>query len=192
MFQLSLRSLLVLVTLIALAIVSLRFASEAWRTAVLTIVLVAFWAAVIVAAIDRGKQQAFAIGFVLTMIIYAATVLILPLAVYQFNNTNPEFNPATGRLPTTRLLNPLYTAVADVHWFDFFTGKEIRGFDPNKSGSNSGPQQLSLKEYPSRYVFAMIGHLWWALLLGFCGGWFAKWIYLRRIRQPDSLASGRS
>ena len=192
MFQISLRSLLVLVTLVALAIVSLRCATGWWQIAVVTIALVAFWGTIILAVVDRGNRQAFAIGFALSMVLYAIALLLIgPLSGFG-DNASREFNPATGQLLTSRLLRPLFESIAEVHSIDFRTGQVVPNSDPNTSGSGPGSQFISRSEIPDRGTFMVIGHSWWALLLGLCGGWFAKWVYSRRLQDPDSLASGRA
>ena len=190
MFQVSLRSLLVFVALCALAIVSFRFASPGWRTVVLTIVLVMFWTATIVAFVGRGPRQAFAIGCTLSMFMYGLALL----SAGDFGNwsRNPELYPSTGRLPTSQLLNPLFNAIVEVRWIDFQTGKEIKDYDPTSPQNATGAATVTLSELPNRGLFGAIGHSWWSIVFGLCGGWFARFVYLRRIREREPLATGRS
>jgi hypothetical protein len=185
MFQLSLRSLLVAVGLIALAIVSFRFASEAWWTLVMTIAAIALCTATILALVDRGERQAFAIGFVVAMVGYG---LILEGLSKSGPKWRHEFNPDVGQLPTTRLLRPVYHTVARIGLIDLSTGKPV----PNSaaqigsglSGGGMGSANYSMSESPRREVFMKIGHGWWAILLGLCGGVFARGVYRRRTRDP--------
>lgn len=183
LFRLSLREVLVIVALLALAIVSLQFASATWETVVATIVIGALAVAVIVSLVDRQARQAFAIGFAVSIIVYGVALFVASLGS---QGANLEFNPDTGRFPTTRLLRPVFAAIAQSRWIDFRTGQEVLDYDPQNPGPDT--QFVSLDERPERAAFMRIGHAWWALLLGYLGGWFARFVYLRRI---GTLASGR-
>jgi hypothetical protein len=176
LFRLSLRELMVLITLSALVVVSLRFATPAWETVVASIAVVALALAVIVSLVDRHARQAFAIGFAASMILYG---VVLAVESFSSPGTNPEFNPDTGTLPTTRLLRPVFVAITKTRWIDFRTGKEVPDYDPQNPGP--GMQFVSLDERPERTAFMRIGHSWWALVLGYVGGWFGRFVYLRRI-----------
>lgn len=179
LLRLSLRELLVLIALAATAIVSLQFASAGWETVVATIVIVAFALAAIVALVDRHARQAFAIGFAVSMVIYG---VVLAGASFNSQGASLEFNPDTGKLPTTRLLRPVFAAIVKTRWIDFRTGQEVPGYDPQNPGPDM--QFVSLDERPERSAFMRIGHGWWALVLGYLGGWFGRFVYLRRIREP--------
>jgi hypothetical protein len=116
MFRLSLRGLLLLVALVALAIASLTYANDFWVAVVSGITMIAFFVALIVAVVDRGRRQGFAIGFVLTLIAYG---LVLTSC------RTPEFDQWDGRLPTTRLLRYVHRAVNRGGWLDPKTGQII-------------------------------------------------------------------
>jgi hypothetical protein len=188
MFQLSLRSLLVAVAFVALTIVSLRFASEAWWTLVLTIAAIALCAAMILAIVDRGERQAFAIGFVVAMLGYGLVLQSIPKESTFGSQGHQEFNPDVGRLPTTLLLRPIYHLIADIKLIDFSTGKPVANaaaqVGGGLGGGGMGSANYSMSESPPREVFMKIGHAWWAILLGVCGGLFARWVYRRRTREP--------
>jgi hypothetical protein len=186
LFRLSLRELLVLFVLLALAVVSLQFASPAWETVAATITIGAFAVAVIVSLVDRQARQAFAIGFAASMVIYG---VLLSGGLLGSQSGNLEFNPETGKLPTTRLLRPVFAAVAESRWIDFRTGREVLNYDPQNPGPDM--QFVSLDERPERAAFMRIGHCWWAIVLGYLGGWFARFVYLRRVGEAGTLASGR-
>jgi hypothetical protein len=179
-FRISLRELLVLIAFGAIALVSLRYASPLWQTLVATISATAFMAAMIVSLVGRRARQAFAIGFATTVVVYVA---LLAGTGLSSRDVNPEFNPATGQLPTTRLLSPLYAAVAESRWIDYRTGQEVSNYDPHQPGAAA--QYVSLDERPERGIFMQIGHCWWALVLGYLGGWFARGVYLRREGEPQ-------
>jgi len=196
MWRLSLRELLVLVALVALAIVSLKYASESWVAIVAAVTMLAFFVATIVAAVDRGPRQAFAIGFALTMAGYAMIVMNSTINMHNGGTKKIEFDQWEGRLPTTRLLRYLHMAVEDNKWIDFQTGKEIPDYDPNNPPASvtatpvkgAGARGLmlgarvSFVESPPSEVFMPIGHCWWGLLLGYLGGLLAAFVYHRRMR----------
>jgi hypothetical protein len=184
MLQLSLRSLLALMAMIAVAIVSLRYPTQGWEIASFTIAIVAFLAAIMGAARARGPSRAFALGMSITMLIYGLTLFSRTPTGSPIRR-NPEMNPSTGRLLTSRLLKPLYSLAADMRWVDVTTGVETQEFDPSIAG------KVTLSEWPERATFMAIGHCWWAMLLGLLGGWFARFVYLRREYDDKLLASGR-
>jgi hypothetical protein len=184
--RLSLREMLVLFALCATALVSLQFASAGWEMVVGALAALAFAAAVIVALVDRQAPQAFAIGFAVALTIYVA--ILASQGSLGAAGPNLEMNPDTGKLPTTQLLRPVFAAVADTRWIDFRTGKEVPNYDPNNPGPDM--QYISMDERPQRGAFMRIGHCWWALVLGYLGGWFGRFVYLRRMA-ASTLASGR-
>lgn len=176
LFRVSLRELLVLCALSAVAIVSLLYANERWQGAIVMGTVIVTLVAGIVAVVDRGARQAFAIGFAMSVVLYGVVLANTPRA-----NDGPslELNPYTGTLPTSRLLLPLFENVAVTRWIDFRTGQEILDYDPQAAGQSN--QFASLDQRPEQAVFMRIGHCWWALLLGYLGGWFARFVYLRRL-----------
>ena len=185
MFQFSLRAVLIVVALIALAIVSLQFASPGWQTAVSGVTFVVFWAAAIAAIVDRGPRQVFAIGIVVSMAIYGLVLFALPREGAPNWQYHTEFNPDTGRLPTTRLLAPIYHAIVEVSWYNMTTGRKVAGPGPLAVGDTPPAANVTLSESPDRNTFMAIGHLWWAIVLGLFGGWFGRFVYLRRISRPE-------
>lgn len=177
MFRLSLRELLMLVAIVAFATASLKYASELWLALVTGVTTFAFCAALIVAAVDRGLRQAFALGFALTMVAYGATLMTGDRTVGfggNMHSKNIEFDPWEGRLPMTRLLRYIHIAVNE--------NVQIQQTQPFV-----GPV-TSIMERPPREIFMPIGHCWWALLLAYVGGRFAASIYGRRIREQQLLA----
>jgi hypothetical protein len=171
------------VALCATAIVSLRYASPEWRTIVLSIMLIVFCAAAIIALVERGPRQAFAIGCAVSMLVYGITLLVM---------WRSESNPSTAQLVTTYTLAPLYRSIAEIRFLDFATGQYVNESEYQKAQRSTGSARITLNEMPRRETFMMIGHGWWAILLGLCGGWFARLIYLRRERAEGTLAAGRS
>jgi hypothetical protein len=255
-FRLSLREVFVLVALVALAIPSLKYASELWLALVAAVSIISLFVALIVAVVDRGLRQAFAIGFALIMAGYGLIVISSPTR---------EFDQWEGRLPTTQLLRYTYSAVDRSEWnpvvvplqmgatgvqvevlqrmlnarvtpspnlqvdgdFGSLTNQAVKWFqrqaalnatgdvdtntwkalglvfdstslqpvvpayaNPNASdlGFSYGAGS-SFHAVPPRENFMHIGHYWWALLLGYAGGHFARFVYWRRIGDARPLAT---
>jgi len=202
MFRLSLRELLSFVALVALGITSLRYASDAWLALVAGVTMIALFVALIVAVVDRGPRQAFAIGFALTAIAYGAVLMTGQTTRGNSGNVtsiNVEFNTWEGRLPTTRLLRYVHTAVEHGGYYDFKTGVEVPDYDPAKDprprmggggfGGAGGFSTISYREVPPSGVFMPIGHCWWVLLLAYAGGLLARYVYWRRVREQKPLAA---
>jgi hypothetical protein len=181
LFRLSLRELLLLFAMVALAIASMKYASPAWRTCVYTITMAIFMWAAVIAVIDRGPRQAFAIGMVILMVIYG--VLVVNGAVGRSQGGNREMNPASGRLPTTRLVEYLFPITESIHWFDRRTDQVLPYFDPAKTPPGVVAYQGRTRT-PDPATLMTIAHCWWALLLGYIGGRFARVVYLRRSEMP--------
>jgi hypothetical protein len=176
----SLRELLLLIALAALAIASIRYATTTWRTVVYTITMAVLMTGAVTAVIDRGPRQAFAIGMVLTMAIYA---ILVRNGVSGTRGENRELDPSDGRLPTTRAASYFYRPTTTHRWFDE-RGNELANFDESKPrpGVRRATRRTNIS--PSADLFMQIVHSWWALLLGYIGGWFAWIVYHRRISGP--------
>jgi hypothetical protein len=200
--RVSLRELLLVVAFVALAIASLKYASEWWRVIVTGITILAFVAAAISAVVDRGSRQAFAVGMLIAMAIYA--VLLLNGRDFTSRpgngNSNVEFTArftqtnSIGNLPTTFLLSRLYAKIRQREWYDRDSG-EIFGDDPRRNNPPStgmAPGQVRIRDLPPRDLFIVIGHCLWAIFLGFVGGRFARFLYTRRCRESAPLAAESS
>jgi hypothetical protein len=184
MFRISLRELLSLVACCALALVSLKYASETWVAAVAALAMLAFFVAIVTALVDRGPRQAFAIGFAVIVVTYGWIVLHTPLS-YSGPNAPPtlEFDQWSGRLPTTRLLRYVHQAVDRSQWIDR-NGNVIANYNP-ASHDPSAPGAGSIREIPPREQFMPIGHMWWGLLFGYIGGRFGQFVYARRTTKVE-------
>ena len=188
MFRISLRELFALVGVVALVIVSLKYASETWLAVNLALAMLTYFCAIVVAGVDRGPRQAFAIAFVLVTTMYGLMVLNMPRAYPHPEQTwSLEFDQWEGRLPTTRLMRYVHRLVDRSQWVDN-SGKVIASFDPKQPTPPASPG-AGLREIPPRQQFMPIAHLWWGLLFGYIGGHFARFIYLRRTK--DDPLSGR-
>jgi hypothetical protein len=182
LLRVSLRELLVAFALIGVGCAALKYAGEAWWMVLSAVMLVGFLAAVIMAVVGRGPGQARAIGFVLCVGIYG--VLIWSAQIGRGNGQNRELDPYEGRLPTTKLLKPLFELLVVRTWIDTFTGKEVPNYNPPPEDGNPGmgffPGAMGSRESPERGQFMAIGHLLWAVLFGYLGSRFAAWVAARR------------
>ncbi|HEX2475889.1 MAG TPA: hypothetical protein VHK01_14150 [Lacipirellulaceae bacterium] len=179
LFRLSLRELLLLMAMVALAIASMKYASTAWRTCVYTITMAIYMWAAVVAVIDRGPRQAFAIGMVLVMVIYGVLFISAP----RRSEGNMELDLRDGRLPTSRTVKHLFPPTDTIEWRDARTGQILPNYDP--ANPPAGIQAFrQTRRTPDPSTLMAIAHCWWAMLLGYIGGRFARVIYLRRSDLP--------
>jgi hypothetical protein len=181
MTRLSLRSVFLFMAICAVAIVSFRHASDGWRTAIVGMAAIEFCIATIMAIVDLGRRRAAAIGCALFMAAYGLA-LLLSAPLGSTIAENREFNPSTGRLSTSRLLRELYVRIADIGWVNVRTGKpagEARASATINSGDSA---TTTTGEIPDREAFMVVGHSWWALLLGVCGGWCGRLVDARHKR----------
>lgn len=173
----ALRQLFVLVAFIAVCCAALKFAGI-WASILFGIALLLVVGMAIVAFVDRGARQAYAIGFTLAAIIYAATVLATHAA-----SGSVELDPYSCSLPTTKLLRPVYAIVVKLTWIDMATQKEIPNYDPSKgAASGGGMGGVGLSEFPDRKTIMTVGHIIWTILFGCVGGLFGRLTYVRRQR----------
>jgi hypothetical protein len=170
----------VFVALVAVAIVSLKYASEVWLPIILALTMLAFFVALIVAAVDRGHRQSYAIGFTLTFASYVLIIAHSSEIDPGGGSRNPEFSRFC-RLPTTRLLTYVHRTMDHSYYFDSATGKRVQNY--------SGGGSVGHRELPPLEFFMQIGHCWWGLLLGYLGGKFAVFVYNRRLQEQKSLAA---
>ncbi len=180
----SLRELFLLVAFVAVACAALKFAGSVWWAVLSAFAGLVFLAAAVTALLERGPRQAFAIGFIVCAGVYYGLVASAS-GQGPNNNSNPELDPYSGRMPTTTLLKPLLEAVVVNKWVDA-TGKEIPNFNPSAGGGfGAGPGAIVIL-MPTRQDFMRIGHCLWTLLLGYLGGHFGRFVYLRRIARQEA------
>jgi hypothetical protein len=198
MFRLSLRELLIFVAVIALAIISLRTALPFWQGIVgLVVMLVAVFqlAAVI---FERGAGQAFAIGFMVVFIGYAALVWHgekEPVGPVGGGSRNVELIVSEKTmLPTSVLLQWLLEFVEHGVYVYDDNGTQVPHSDEAKvTQSANGAMNLNGRPVTWQFTpqvdnFKRTGHYWWALLLAYIGGRFSQFIYERRIRKQPASA----
>jgi hypothetical protein len=125
-------------------------------------------------------------------------------------NQNAELDAYSGRLPTSMLLGYLYAGIRRTYYFDAKTGQRIPeaesesltviyddAFGPEGENTFGGggmfggaPIQASpgkraafSQTRPLGENFMATGHFWWALLFGYAGGQFGRFVYSRRNRE---------
>jgi hypothetical protein len=190
--RLSLRRLLALVAVAAVGCVALKYANAWWVAGVAAFTLLAFMASVVVALVDRGPRQAFAIGFAVCAAIYGGMVAssrwfyaggmgaVTPIV-------NREMDPNAGILPTTQLLGVYYRAVVEEWYKDFTTGQTWKGRSTPPQAQNSSRTGLISRQPPPE-EFMPVGHCLWMLLLAYAGGYFAMYVNARRWRDERRIA----
>jgi hypothetical protein len=129
--RLSLRELLVFVALVALAIVSLMYASPVWHMIIGVTVVLSAMIALITGLVDRGPRRAFPIGFAVGVLGYlfvlvgAPTFTRGPFSPPPGTTPNSELGVYDGSLPTSKLLGYLYAGIKRTKYFDAKTGELI-------------------------------------------------------------------
>lgn len=162
--QFTLRELLFAVMFLALGLASLRAGGVLASITILLAIVLSMGMAII-AFVGRGELQAFAIGFLIPVIAYAASILAIGRS---------EFDPYEGKLPTSRLLLPVYQAIVQEEWIDS-TGKVVP-----KNWTGTFNNRPGLKETPDRTTFMSLAHVLIAMLFGYAGARFAVVVYRRR------------
>jgi hypothetical protein len=170
--HLSLRELLLALAFVAVACAALKHAGDVWWALLSAALLLAFLAAAVVAVVGRGPGQARAIGFVLCVTIY------IGLTITGLLNHG---------LPTFALLNAAYPVVATTEWLDLKTGRVI-----SEEQALNADLELSVgsRQLPEQRDFFAVGHLLWAVTLGYLGSRFAGWVYARRLQREERPPAG--
>jgi len=179
-WRFSLAELLIAIGFVAISCAALKYAGEVWATCLSVGVILLFMGAAVTAVVDRGPLQARAIGLTLFMGIYG--VLFWSCPTHANYEQSTELDPYTGRLPTSKLLKPLFETLVSRNYLDG-SGKKVG--PPTPGIGFGGIGGISMSESPDRGQFMAIGHLLCALLLGYLGSRVALWAYARRHRsQP--------
>lgn len=203
--KISIRELLLIVAFVALAITSLRNASGMWLSILASLIVVVGGVMIVMACIERGARQAFAIGFATIMGVYLAAVHFTPAprSAQAFVGTlHPTALNYNGALPTAALLGelwlrvraPYYVTVGSNTPFERYAGPlkdvEAQSFGggqlkPPKQAPPNGTGYW-LQVHPKLSNFLAVGHLLFALALAYVGGKFAVWIYHRRLARETA------
>jgi hypothetical protein len=169
--QLTLRELLLAVLFIGLGCAAL-VAGGVMATIFLGGALIITTAFAIVAFVGRDETRAAAIGFLVPVIIYAASILAVG---------SSELDPY-GHLPTTKLIQPTHPLIVQQEWINAMTGEPIPDYDPTTAITGPGFLQVSLRETPDRPTFMSVAHTLLAMVFGYAGSKFA--IYIHRRQKP--------
>ena len=139
---------------------------------VLALVALLAMALMIVALVGRGRRRAFAIGFLVPLLTYAA--------VHAFTG-NDELEPYDkSALPTTQSFQRPYETFRSRTWIDATTQEPIPDYDPtvdpslHSAGLNS---KVGYHDSPDRVTFALLAHGLIAVSLAFVGSRFAVYIH---------------
>ncbi len=175
--QVSLRELLFVVLFAGLGLASLRAGGFVASCTVFLAIVVTMCLA-IVAFVGRYTTQAFAIGFLIPVITYGVAVLAVGKS---------ELDPYEGKLPTSRLLLPIFQAMAKQTWTNAWTGEVVPDYDPatdpNRAGAGGGGfggSPVALSESPDRPTFMSLGHILFAMMFGYTGAKFAVIVYRKQ------------
>ena len=155
----------------------------------MSVAFLALSALVIVAFVRRDLWQSFSIGFVIPVFVYSSVVMIAGDA---------EFDPYEGKLPSTKLVRPLFELVVKRQYTNLLTGEVIPDYDPTQPpsapglgvggvggfGGGFGGGGAGLLETPDRATFMSLAHVIIAMLLGYVGAKFGTCIH-----QPQSTGN---
>jgi hypothetical protein len=208
--KVSLREFLTIIAFVAVACGALMNASAVWVSVLASLTVVVGGAMLVVACVERGPRQAFAIGFVAFLGTYLLGV--------QFTGQPQNANPFGGgviqgftyykTLPTTNLLAELWLRVRAPYYAivgSFGPGEPFERYDgplsdvdnqfagtgrqntkPPKQSPPPGSAGYALAIYPVLDSFLAVGHLLFAFLFGYLGGKFAVWAHARRVKREQA------
>jgi hypothetical protein len=203
-FRISLRELLVLVALLAVAFVLLKFASPLTAVIVASIAMIVCGAMAVMAFVERGSRQAFAIGFT-----------VIAVAFFYSLNSQGIGNPYNV-FPAERALTFLHRHLATRWIHDSITGERLRPVLPTElEAGSSQPSRAELMDNPDLFVsrsapfgaqspptnvlyhpsirhFISVGNSLLTLLFAYLGGKLAVWIYHRRVARECDNAKASS
>ena len=185
--QFSLAELFVVALYLCVAVAAAKAGGLlAWLTAEATIVAsVAF---VVAAIFVRGSAQAFAIGFVVGAAGHG-------LCLFYFGAG--EFDPEEARLPYSKIVTPIWTALEPKTHVSLSTGKEVAPEDVRSTWAATGEGMqvfltapdgsgVEVVERPARGDFMLVAHALGAAAAGYLMGKLATALYRRRERTAAS------
>ncbi|TWT32205.1 hypothetical protein KOR34_39660 [Posidoniimonas corsicana] len=168
----SLKELLLLAGVVAVAAASLPAASRMVASCWVTATLIVSVAALVRGVVLTGDRRVFGLGFFL----FAAAYAVVLTTGQSGESTrhlisNRELRPDTGLLLTTRAVEPLRNALQSRQWYDANNNLLESTDDPAlRASSNLVPHTVDLM---------MVAQCLWTLLLGYLGGKYAVWVYSR-------------
>ncbi len=174
--QISIRTLILAVALIALAIAAIIQGGIAASVYVGVFCLGSTLAA-ITALVGVGRLRAMAIGSIVPIAIYFAALASIGAS---------EFS-GRASLPTSRLSNRLYDSISRPIYTDMITGKEVPDYDPatqpmstglGGGGMGGGMAGVALTAItPDRDEFMITCHVVWATFLALLGGMYGRFLH---------------
>ena len=180
--MLSIRSLLILVACIALALASLRLANSVWNTVIGGMLMAGLGVSMLYSIFERGEKQAFAIGFFSIALLYLCTIIghgFLVSYIQSAERTTTFDDTGIKSLPTSVALELIYDNV--VH----------RDYDEEEIEftTEHGPQKFRpYIDLPRKDYFLSVGHRLFSMLFGVLGAIFAAHIYRKRNARTSSNA----
>jgi hypothetical protein len=182
--QLTLRELLLGIVLLGLGCAGL-VAGGVTAAIFLGVALIVTIAFAIVGFVGRDEPRAAAIGFLVPVIVYAASI-------YAVGSS--ELDPY-GNLPTTKLIRPAHGLIVRQEWINAMTGEPLPDYDPTTAQSAGGSvpgmptfggAPVGLKETPDRTTFMSVAHSLLAMLLAYAGSKFAVYVHRRQTLPRES------
>jgi hypothetical protein len=174
--RISLREFLSIVLATALMIASLSVGGVV-ASITAFIGIVALMATAIVAFVGYGQPRAFAIGFLLPIVVYAALILIAGPT---------EMDLYDGRLPTTQMLQPIHNLLVKrtyTYGGKVIPKEDVKNYSTTSGGGGMmGAPTLGFTEVPDRNTFMSLAHGFIGIVLGWIGGKFAVFIYHSKTR----------
>lgn len=179
----TIRELLLMVSYAGVALTALRLGGVFASVVVLLFSIVTLGVAII-AFVGREQGKVFAIGYLVASVLYGGV---------HFASGSNELEPYSGRLATTRIIRPLFEAMAVGTWVDSETGEEIPNYDPSADparygggGMSSGASMVTYKEAVDRSTFMTVAHMLFAALFGWLGGKFALYVHYSPKKSADT------
>src|SRR5262245_30643255 len=155
--------MLTLVAAIALAIVSLRYASLLWQGLIGILATLVIMVLLMAAIFDRGPRQAFAIGFCIVALGYGLLLL-------EFGGYSGQESIFDSQWPTTLVLVEARQLFDHTVYVDAVTGAPVPAdakVEMAADGSNRVQgRPISLVEQPTPERFVTTGQFWCAMLFG--------------------------
>lgn len=190
--RLSLRELVALFTVAALAVPALYYATAVSSSVVVGAVSLITLAMLVRGVALRGPTQTSALSFAVVALLYGAALAALTTVVQQ-STTWAELDPRRGSLPTTRLTAPLSDAIRAQrsYWIDPNgkrsttpppPGQPMAGWGGGGGAFGGGAFGFGggwqFHSHPAQENLMATAHALWALALGYAamkhGGWLAR------------------
>jgi len=182
--QISIRSLIAAITLIAIAIAAIVQGGVA-ASIYVAVSCIGVTLVAITALVAAGLPRAMAVGRVVPIALYFGALASIGAS---------EFS-GLAKLPTSRISNRLYDSISRPIYTDMMTGKTVPNYDPSKKPTVSGMGGgmggggfggvVLTAITPDRDEFLLTCHVGWATLLGLAGGIYGRFLYLTQNPASD-------